>query len=110
MTGDGPMPGYRRAWTTGARRLLLSLLGAAVAATSALPAQAAPSRAVLEPTQVRGVALNRVVGAPAPLYVGEGVPPEKVDWLVAAMTIAWQEAPQFTGLPHPTTAIPLYLF
>src|SRR3954468_14552848 len=100
------MPGYQGPETSSARRVLLSLLIVGLIATAALPAWGAPGAVDLERTEVQGVPFNRVVAAPLPLYVTEGVPAEKLDWTLEAMQIAWREVPELTGLPRPSLTLP----
>ena len=65
---------------------------------------------VVEATEVRGVSLHHVAGSRPPIYFGEGVPLEKVQWAREGALITWQEVPRITGLRQPGEESPLYLF
>ncbi|HEY7065416.1 MAG TPA: hypothetical protein VII06_28320 [Chloroflexota bacterium] len=65
---------------------------------------------VVEPGEVRGVSLQKVVGARPAIYFAEGVPLEKVQWAREGLRISWQTAPQLTGLRQPGDESTLYLF
>ena len=65
---------------------------------------------VVEPTEVHGVPFLQVAGSRPPIYSGEGVPLEKVEWAREGVRIAWQEAPRITGLRQLGDESPLFLF
>ena len=54
--------------------------------------------------------LHHVAGSRPPIYFGEGVPLEKVQWAREGALIAWQEVPRITGLRQPGEESPLFLF
>jgi hypothetical protein len=55
-------------------------------------------------------ALQPVPGAPAPLYLGEGVSAERAEWALAAMQVVWDEVPRMTGLPLPASPTSVVLY
>jgi hypothetical protein len=65
---------------------------------------------VVEAAEVRGVPLLHVTGSRPPIYFGEGVPLEKVQWAREGTAIAWQEVPRITQLRQPGEESPLFLF
>jgi hypothetical protein len=65
---------------------------------------------VAQPATVRGVALQQVAGARPPIYFGDAVPLEKVQWVREGVQIAWRDVPRITGLRQPGEESPVFVF
>src|SRR5688500_1093825 len=69
----------------------------------------APGPLVAQPATVRGVALQQVAGARPPIYFGDAVSLEKVQWVREGVQIAWRDVPRITGLRQPGEESPVFV-
>src|SRR5438067_2764555 len=77
--------------------------------TAIVPPSAARAWTLLRSETTPRVHLHRVAGAPSPVYVTDSVRQEQVDWIQAALQIAWPEVQDVTRLTPPTARFPVYV-